>query len=81
MLPVHLKPVCAQSLPRACRCVVWDEGLLPVAVRQLLTQSAGPGHFFNLFVDVWPIQTFFSQYLCLMTALVRLVKFGEYVCS
>ena len=55
MLPVHLEQVRAQFLPRGHRCVMWYEGLLPVAVCQLLTQGAGPGHLFSIIFDVWPI--------------------------
>ena len=37
------------------------EGLLPVAVRQIQTKGAGPGHVFNVFVDVWPVHPFSGQ--------------------
>ena len=63
MLPVHLEQVCAQFRLRDHRCVFGDVGLLPDAVCQFLTQGAGPGHFFYLLSDGWPIYTFAGQYL------------------
>ena len=61
MFSVHLEQVRAQFLPRGHGCVMWYGGLLLVAVRQLLTQGAGPGHVFSVFVDVWPVHPFSGQ--------------------